>query len=302
MDITLKQMRYSTVLARELSFRKAAEACFISQPALSEQIHLLEETLGVQLFERTRRSVQITPSGKRFLEEAARILTEVETLVIQTQSRGKPFALPIALGAIPTIAPYYFPSVLSQLRRSIPELKLYLREEPTDHLLDRLRDGSLDMAMLAVTFDPHGYELTSIQKENFVAIMNKEHPLAKKKRLTIKDISSESILLLDDEHCLSRQTMDVCQLAGAKANQEYRASSMNTLVQMVANGLGITLVPESAIELEVRHNKSLIPVAFSSPPGRELCLAWRKGAARQKEYTLLAKQIITIIHDRQTGK
>ncbi len=290
MNVTLKQMEYAAALAKELNFRRAAEACFVSQPALSEQIQLLEESVGAVLFDRSRRHVQLTPAGEAFVESARDVLNDVERLVETTRGAGKPFAAPITLGVIPTIAPYFLPKVLGKIRRKAPGLKLFLREEKTTVLLQRVKEAAIDMALLSLTFDPAPFEVELLYQEEFVFVCNKDHQLLNQKRLTQNDLSDESILLLEEGHCFSNQALDVCQMAGAKSNMEFRASSLSTLVQMAANGLGVTLLPRLAVDVEVKGVSTLNLRSFSSPPPKRMvCAVWRKGAAREIEYRQLAQ-------------
>ncbi|MBZ0258853.1 hydrogen peroxide-inducible genes activator, partial [bacterium] len=260
-----------------------------TQPALSEQIHLLEEAVGAALFDRSRRHVNLTPAGEAFVENGRDILHTVDKLIESARSAGEPFATPIVLGVIPTIAPYFLPKVLGKIRRKAPNLRLFLREEKTKTLLEKIKQGSIDLAVLSLTFDPDPFEIQMLYDEPFVFVCHKGHPLLEQDELRQIDLSNESILLLEEGHCFSNQALDVCQLAGAKSNMEFRASSLSTLIQMVANGLGVTLLPRLAVDVEVKGMSSLEVRPFLPPePRRRICMAWRKGAAREKEYRILA--------------
>lgn len=291
-EFTFKQLEYAVALAERLHFGRAAEACFITQPALSEQIQLLEESLGARLFDRTRRSVRLTPSGEVFLEHARRVIDAARDLNDAMRGASKPFAAPLHLGVIPTIAPYLLPKILKRVRRAIPELSLFLREDQTHVLLERLKTGQLDMALLSFTFDVSPYEARALYREDFLFVAPDGHPVFKKNRLKESDLSDEAILLLEEGHCLSAQALDVCRMAGAQANTEFRASSLFTLTQMVANGIGVTLLPRLAADVDVKRSSGLRAAPFDEPaPSRIVGLVWRKSAARREEYEHLTRVI-----------
>ncbi len=289
---TLKQLRYLVALAEHRNFRRAAEDCFISQPALSEQIQQLESLLNVQLVERSQRQVLITTFGWEIVERAREILCDVDDLVDLATRRQELFSTPMHMGVIPTIAPYLLPRILKKIRKAHPQLKLYLREEQTTRLLEQLRLGKLDFLILALPVEGADIESIELYKEEFVLISPKSNALAKKNTVRQIDLAQEQVLLLEEGHCLRDQALELCNSAGARESQEFRASSLNTLVQMVANGLGITLLPSLAVDIEVKGNTTLAVNRFAEPiPTRTIGLVWRKQTARRQEFDMLVKAI-----------
>jgi LysR family hydrogen peroxide-inducible transcriptional activator len=285
---TIKQLRYLSAVAEYRSFRRAADACFISQPALSEQIAQLESLLEVQLVERSQRRVMLTPLGEAFVRKANRILRDLEDLVELALQSKELFSTPIRMGVIPTIAPYLLPRILRRVRRVYPRLKLYLREEQTARLLRQLQEGKLEVLLLALPVTEGEFISMPLYDEEFVLVSSGQKKFPTDRALRQKDISGEQVLLLEEGHCLREQALEVCNMAGARESQEFRASSLNTLVQMVANGMGITLLPRLAVDVEVRRSSNLKTIPFSEPvPVRQVGLVWRKQSARQEEFRLL---------------
>lgn len=290
---TIKQLQYLVALADELHFGRAARACHVTQPALSDQIQCLEQLLGVQLFERSRRRVLLTPAGRALSERARRVLHELEDMTAMARSGGEPFATPMRLGVIPTVAPYLLPPLLAHLRREIPALRLFLREELTAPLTEKLAAGELDAALVALPAgDDDALEGTPLFHDPFLLVAHRSHPLARRRRLQMGDLTDGVLLLLEEGHCLRAQALEVCRLAGARDSATFRASSLGTLVQMVANGIGITLLPRLAVEVELRGCDELTAVPFTDPaPRRTVGLVWRAGSARREECLLLAEAI-----------
>lgn len=287
---TLRQLEYLVAVAETLNFREAARFVHVTQPALSAQIQQLEEQLGVALFERDRRRVLITPAGSTAANNARRVLAGVDELTRQARGFKAPLEATLKLGVIPTIAPYLLPRTLQTVRESYPELRLVLREEQTHVLLGLLTTGRLDAALLAL---PHGRtDLIdrSILDDPFFLAAPAGHPLADLSVVDEAHLQGESVLLLEDGHCLRDQALAICHSLGAHELLDFRASSLTTLLQMVRGGLGVTLIPEMAIESESRAGGNLAIVPFRDPaPTRTIALCWRKTSTAGAELELLAE-------------
>ena len=291
-DPTLRQLEYFVAVAGTLNFRKAAEGCHVTQPALSAQIQQLEAGLGVMLLERDKRSVRLTPAGAALLPRAQQILAQMHDLSAAARALGRPLSGTLRLGVIPTVAPYLLPRVLPAVRRAHPELRVLLREDQTAPLLARLREGELDLLLLALEADLGDARLEPLFRDPFVLAVPQDHALVEHERVTTADLADDLVLLLDEGHCLGEQTREVCSRAADLDEADFRATSLSTLVQMVAGGLGITLLPSLAIEVEVRAGLGLAVVPFAEPaPGRTIGLAWRPSSPRGDEFALLAKTL-----------
>ena len=287
---TLRQFEYFLALHEKLNFREAAEACFVTQPALSAQLQQLERRLGVQLFERDTRHVRATEAGDALVGRARDVLARVDAMMESAQAQSEPLVGELRLGVIPTVAPYLMPRVYAGLRERHPKLKLYLREGQTADLVARLEDGELDVLLLALEAKLGGAETEPIFSDPFLVAMSSDHRLAERDALCFDDLKGESILLLEEGHCLRDQALPACERAGTWEVDAYRASSLGTLVQMVAGGLGVTLIPEVAVPIESRV-AGLAIRALDEGPGRTIGLAWRGASARADEFRLLAASI-----------
>jgi len=286
---SITQLEYLVALARTLNFRQAAEQLHVSQPALSTQIKKLETQLGVTLFERDRRRVLPTEIGTEVVRQSQRILRDLDEMAAYVRSRDDPMAGTVRLGVIPTIAPFALPRALPEIHRRYPDLRLYVREEQTSALLDRLRDGRLDLVLLAIDVDVGSAETLALFDDAFVLAMPPSHRLASRDQITIADLRDEEVLLLEDGHCLAQQSREVCRQAGSHELGDFRATSLGTLVQMVAAGLGITLLPEMAVP-ELRRHEGLVMRPFAEPrPSRKVGLAWRHGALRADTFRALGE-------------
>jgi LysR family hydrogen peroxide-inducible transcriptional activator len=290
---TLRQLEYFLALHEKLNFREAAEACFVTQPALSAQIQQLERRLGVQLFERDKRSVRPTAAGDALVARARDVLERVDGMLESAHAQGEPLTGELRLGVIPTVAPYLLPRVYDELVRMHPRLRLYLREGQTADLVARLEDGELDVLLLALEAKLGGAETEGIFSDPFLLAMPADHPLSAKGALAFDDLRGEPILLLEEGHCLRDQAWPACERAGTWEVEAYRASSLGTLVQMVAGGLGVTLIPELAVPVESRvQGLAIRPFdGRGDGPGRTIGLAWRPASARADEFRLLARSI-----------
>lgn len=295
-----RQLECIVAVADHGNFRRAATSLGISQPALSAQVQSLEELLAVQVFERDRRSVLVTPAGEEVVGRAREALTALDNVMDAARRRAEPLVGPLRLGVIPTVAPYWLPALLPAVRAQFPRLELILREDQTNRLLSQLNAGQLDVAFLAIPV-PGDFTTATIARETFVVAAPKGSPLVKKRgRISERDLDDETVLLLEDGHCLRDQALAVCDRGGAVESMEVRATSLPTLVQMVAGGLGITLLPEAAADALVGRGTSrssaqpIVLAQFTNPPpGRTLGLAWRTSSARLREFRLLAETLRT---------
>jgi len=286
--LSIRHLESLVAIAEHGSFRRAATALGISQPALSAQVQGAEHQLGVQVFERDRRSVLVTPAGEDIVARSREALSAIDAVVAAARRRAEPLVGSLRLGVIPTIAPYWLPPLLPAVRTKFPRLELILREDQTHRLLAQLGAGQLDVAMVAIPV-PGDLTTAPIARESFVfAAQRGAKLLAKKGRLGDRDLDGETVLLLEDGHCLRDQALSVCERGGA-VEMEVRATSLPTLVQMVAGGLGVTLLPEAAAATLVQPKGPVGLAAFANPvPGRTIGLAWRTSSARLREFRLLA--------------
>lgn len=287
---SVRQLECVVGVADQGSFRRAAVAVGISQPALSAQIQAIEALLGVQLFERDRRSVLVTPAGEDVIARARLALEAVDGVRDAARERSAPLVGPLRLGVIPTIAPYWLPALLPEVRRRFPRLALVLREDQTHRLLAQLGEGKLDVAFVALPI-PGDFTTAVIAIEQFVLAAPRGAAIAKRSgKLTEADLDEQTVLLLEDGHCLRDQALAVCTRAGAIEAVGLRATSLPTLEQMVAGGLGVTLLPEAAAASLVLPRGPVETARFKAPPpGRTIGLAWRTSSARLREFRLLAE-------------
>lgn len=287
---SIRQLECLVAVADRLSFRRAAAELGISQPALSAQVQLAEELLGVQVFERDRRAVLVTPAGDAIVGRARAALDAVDAVGAAARERAEPLVGPLRLGVIPTVAPYWLPALLPEVRRRFPRLELVLREDQTARLLAQLAAGQLDAALLALPV-PGDVTTAAIAREEFLVAAPRGAPVcARRGRMTERDLEDQTVLLLEDGHCLRDQALAVCKRSGAVEAMEVRATSLPTLVQMVAGGLGVTLLPEAAAAALVPARGPVQLAAFAAPrPGRTIGLAWRTSSARLREFRLLGE-------------
>lgn len=273
--MTLRQLQYAIAVAQHLSFRKAAEACHVSQPSLSAQVALLEEALGVVLFERDKRRVLLTPAGELLLERMARLAVDADALVDAARRSGDPLTAPLRLGVIPTIAPYLLPALTPVLQRRFPRLTPIWTEEKTPVLVSRLAAGELDGVILALEAELGDVEWDVVTRDPFVVAMPVGHRLsADEAPLSTADLALEQVLLLDEGHCFRTQALEYCSGAAIR-ELAYRATSLGTLAQMVAGGAGLTLLPRLAVPTETRRAQVALRDLSDPVPSRTIVLAWR---------------------------
>jgi LysR family hydrogen peroxide-inducible transcriptional activator len=297
---SLRQLQYVVAIAQELSFRRAALRCHVSQPSLSAQLAQLERALGVQLFERDRRRVLLTGAGQALLARAERVLLEADDLVEAAARAGDPLAGTIQIGVIPTISPYLLPALTPALRGKFKRLTVAWVEDKTDVLIERLGTGALDAAVVALEADLGEVDRAVIAIDPFMLVVPRDHPLgAKAAPAPAGDLRGADVLLLDDGHCFREQALAVCSTARAKET-EFRATSLSTLVQMVAGGAGVTLIPALAVATELRRAKVRVRAFRDPAPHRTIALVWRKRSPLAPALEQLA-EVMRAAYPRETS-
>jgi LysR family hydrogen peroxide-inducible transcriptional activator len=296
---TLRQLEYFAGIVDHGSFRAAAEACFVTQPALSSQIQQLERTLGVRLFERDGRKVRLSLAGTRLLPRARLTLESASNLVAEAQAQGEPLAGPLRLGVIPTVAPYLLPGLAPEAHRRYPELRLLLHEGQTQDLVEQLNDHQLDLLLLALDVELDGAEEHFLFDDPFVLAVPDGHPLAKRKTVSRSDLDGLDLLLLEDGHCLREHAFAACSIEPSQEVDDFRATSMNTLVHMVASGIGATLLPQMAVQDEADGFRGITLIPFDEPqPSRRIGLVWRHSSPRKEEFRLMAELLMRVFRPR----
>jgi len=282
MELKLKDLRYLVAVADLRHFGRAAARCFVSQPTLSAQLKKLEQDLGVQLIERAPHNVSLTPAGEEIVARARRILEASEEVVTLARSHRDPLAGRLRLALLPTIGPYLLPRVAPHIRRSLPRLQLRLYEYQTGPMLEKLHNGELDVGILALPVELGGLESRELYREAFMVALPERHPLAARQTLRVADLKAETLLLLEEGHCLRDQALEVCSRAGLREQQDFRATSLETLRQMVATGAGVTLLPELAGRGAYGGARGVVLRPFARPaPLRHIGALWRKSSARR---------------------
>ncbi|WP_439541039.1 LysR substrate-binding domain-containing protein [Hyphomicrobium sp.] len=290
-SVTLKQLRYFDALARELHFGRAADACSVTQPALSMQIHELEQNLGLILVERTRSGVQLTAKGAEIAARCARVLGDVRDLVAYAQHANRLLAGTLRLGVIPSVAPYMLPPLLPLLRDAYPDLELHVRETQTQILTDELLEGKLDVLLLALPLKHQDLTNLPLFEDKFLLAAPKERKLSGRVRATKELIEHERLLLLEEGHCLRDQALTYCSLQQVDAVNTFGASSLATIVEMVSAGFGITLLPELSIGVEER-GRDITLVRFVDPePSRTIGLVWRSTSPQKGDFEELGRLV-----------
>jgi LysR family hydrogen peroxide-inducible transcriptional activator len=305
LDMNLRDLRYLVAVAEHKHFGRAAEACFVSQPTLSTQLKKLEQTLGVLLIERTNRRVMLSPEGEQIVAQAQRILSEVNSLLALSEQLQDPLGGELRVGIIPTIAPYLLPKILGPIRQSFPNLRLQLTEGQTAQIIRLLKRGDLDAILLAVPvdeLDSENIKTFELYAEPFYLAVSEKHPKADYQMVCPKDLEGESILLLEDGHCLRDQALSVCTAQQGVVNKSYNATSLETLRQLVGADMGVTLMPEFAVPEESKGissdnssrrkpNVHYIPFTKEDVPFRTLGLCWRDSSTRAELLADLAREL-----------
>lgn len=286
---TLKQLHYLVALRDHRHFGRAAEACFVTQSTLSAGLRELESLMGVTLVERTRRVVRFTPLGNRFADKAQRILREAEALTEMVRASGRPLSGELRMGVIPTIAPFLLPRALPGIRRQWPDLKLYLREEPSQAACDSLHRGQLDCVLLALPFACGEIDHAELFDDALVVAFPPGAADVPARAVTPQAIDADQLLLLEDGHCLKDHALAACNRPELRAGATMLGTSLHTLVQMVDNGLGVTLVPQMAVEAGILAGTGIVTRPLEAEhAARRIALVWRRNSPREKEFRMLA--------------
>jgi LysR family hydrogen peroxide-inducible transcriptional activator len=296
---TFRQLEHLVLLAEHGHFGRAAAACHVTQSTLSASIKELENILQASLVDRTKRRVVLTPLGREIVERARRILRDGEDLVEAARAESEPLSGTLRMGVVPTIGPFLLPNILPRLRRIYPALRLYLVEDLTARLVEELHAGRLDIVLLALPYDCGNVEVRTLFQDPFKVALPHGHPLAGGKTVDLEQLRHTGLLLLKEGHCLRDQALAACRLADRKEIEPVEATSLHTLVQMVDNGLGATLLPQLAIDGGILSGTTLavLPTA-GEQPSREIGLIWRRGTGRQREFDLLASELGRLVEER----
>jgi LysR family hydrogen peroxide-inducible transcriptional activator len=290
---SLRQLGYLVELAERLNFRAAAEAQLVTQSTLSAGIQELERVLAVRLVERDRRHVRLTAIGEEVAARARELLAGAADLAEVAGRSAAPLSGPLRLGAIPTVAPYLLPEVLPPLRRAHRELRLYLREDLTDHLIERLRAGLIDIALIALPYDTGDLHVRELFRDELRLVAREDDPVAREKEITLRELDTGEVLLLEEGHCLRDHAISACGQRRRAWEPKVEATSVYTLIQMVEGGLGVTLLPEITLEAGVLNGTRLVALPFASPaPARTLALLTRRIWPRQHDAEQLALFIL----------
>ena len=289
---TLKQLQYLIALADHGHFGRAADACFVTQSTLSAGLRELESLIGITLVERTRRVVRFTPLGLKIAEKARRVLREAEELAELARAAGKPLSGDLRMGVIPTIAPFLLPRILPRLRSEWPDLKLYLREETTSAACDSLHRGHVDCVLLALPYHCGDVESVDLFEDRLFVAFPEQDMTKPPASIRPDAIDERRLLLLEDGHCLKDHALAACNRPELRAEAQMLGTSLHTLIQMVDNDLGVTLLPEMAIEAGILTNTHVVARPLDADyPSRRIALAWRKGSPRDKEFRMLAEAL-----------
>ena len=295
--MTLTELKYIVALAREKHFGRAAEACFVSQPTLSVAIRKLEDELGVQLFERGTAGIQTTAIGDQLIEQAQKVLDEASFLKDLARQGRDPLAGPLRVGVIFTIGPYLLPWLVPQVIQTYPNMPMLLQENYTVKLLESLRQGEVDVLILAEPFDMQGLVIDPVYDEHFMVAVPRQHPWAKRRRIPSTELTQQTMLLLGSGHCFRDQVVEICpelsrfSQATSGIQKTFEGSSLETIRHMVASGVGITVLPQTACP-RARDDGFLCYIPFEAPaPSRRVVLAWRKSFARPAAIQALKRQL-----------
>lgn len=289
---TLKQLQYLVALHEHQHFGRAAEATFVSQSTLSAGLRDLENLLGVILVERTKRAVRFTPLGHAVVAKAHRILREAEELSDLVQSSGQPLSGEVRMSVIPTIAPFLLPRMLPRLRRERPSLKLFLREEPSAAAVESLHHGRADCVLLALPYPTGEVDSETIELDALFVAFPKDDPRDPPEEIDPEMIDEHRLLLLEDGHCLKDHALAACNRPELRASATMIGTSLHTLVQMVDNGLGLTMLPEMALDAGILTGTDVVARPLLSPTAnREIALVWRKNSPRGDEFRMLAEEL-----------
>lgn len=287
--LSIKQLTYALAVSKTLHFRKAAELCHVRQSTLSAGISELEKQLGIKIFERDNKKVLVTPLGQEVLDKASNIMLELDDMAHLDHSCGKPFCFPLSIGMIPTIAPYLLPKLLPALKTQYPDAKIDIVEEQSQALVEMVHSGEIDAAVLAMPFPSDGLLNLEFWQEDFYWVALEGQPHTDQQEITSDELRHAHLMLLKEGHCLKDHILDACRLSEQATQQEYRATSLNTLIQMVMNDMGTTLIPEMALEQLVTHYPVLSAVHLNEPgPHRKIAFVFRPNYADISSLEVLA--------------
>lgn len=288
--ISLKQLSYALAVEKHLHFKRAAEACSVSQSALSTALNELEKQLGFQIFERDNKKVLVTPIGQQVLEKAQKITLQLDDLIKLAETQRKELSYPLSIGIIPTIAPFLLPIVLPALSEKYPQLELKIVEEQSHELIDKVRRGEIDTAILALPYSCDGLLTFEFWQEDFYWITHSDEMISGCTEITADELEQSKLMLLQDGHCLKDQALSACNMP-SNAQHSVGATSLNTLIQLVAGKIGTTLVPEMALEQLIKHNPLLSQARLSEPgPHRRIAFIVRPNYSGVNNIELLMKQ------------
>jgi len=285
--ITLRDIEYLLAVAKFEHFAKAAEACRVSQPAMSTQIRKFEERIGVKIFERDNRSVRVTEKGREILAQAQKIVDEASLLIERAKMDREPLVGPFRLGAIATVGPYLLPRVLVPLRKAFPKCELIIEEGLTETLLKKLDSGELEVVIAADTFSNDKFIKYPLYFEKFLAAVPKGHRFENRITLSTREIDAREMVLLEDGHCLSDQVLQLCPKGKGMVRESFQTTSLETLRHLVASGVGYTLIPELAVPKENNLKGLVIYIPFETEVGREIILVTRKSFSRERDIKAL---------------
>ena len=295
---TVKQLQYFVALESEEHFAHAAEACHVSPSAFSVAIQELESMLGVQLVDRARRQVTITTAGREVAEQARLVLRDLGQLTDIATARQQPLTGRLNLGVIPTIAPFLLPRSVPRLRKAYPHLRIYYREAQTDELLEQLAHGELDLALLATPYPMRNMTVMNLFRDRFLLACHENTQLVEPRHFAVNRVTAESILLLEDGHCLRDHALAACELKDLDSVSRFSASSLFTLLEMVDSDLGITFLPEMAVGSALLAQTRIKTYPMKGEPARDVALVWRRSTARQTEFRELGETLVKALPAR----
>lgn len=304
--MNIRDLEYLVALDECKHFRKAAERCCVSQPTLSGQLKKMEENLGVQLVERSQKMVILTDVGNSIVQRARRILSEVQNIKEVAELHANPMVGELRIGLSTTLAPYLLPIILEPIRQSYPKLTLLLHEDQTETLLKRLEDATLDLIIISIPVEHSGFQEIFLFEEPFFLATPLGHPLATREEVGIEEILNEPVLLLEEGHCLRGQALEICFTANAKERDHFKATSLETIRQMVAIGGGITLIPRVALPEPLTSNTRIRYIPFSDPiPSRQIGMLCRKNSSRMECFAkleALIKEVMELNEEKANGE
>ena len=288
---TVKQLRYLSALAEHQHFGRAAQSCFVSQSALSTAINELEQNLGVVLFERGS-TILLTDIGHKLVLEARSILNRLDNFCEHARQSKGSFNSDLRFGVIPTIAPFLLPKILNPMQQLYGANKLFIREDLSPNLIELLHRGQLDLLLFALPYETAKFEVEPLFEDPLVLCLPNDHQLNDKQEVRLQDLKQQDILLLEDGHCLRDQTLQSCNMDVDNMSIPYQATSLNTVVQMVANNIGITLLPEMAVKANITHDTDAKTRPISTNVSRTIALVWRRNSPRADEFKEIGKVIV----------